>query len=100
MEGMIFMPRRGRNIYKRKDNRWEARVYYNCGKKYRSIYGKIYKEATEKQDRLRLEIGSSNNAEHFFTSIADGWYVDKSYTVKEGTLFSYSTKLKRHILTN
>jgi len=49
---------------------------------------------------LRLEIGSSNNAEHLFTSIADGWYVDKSYTVKEGTLFSYSTKLKRHILTN
>lgn len=95
---MVFMPRRGRNIYKRKDNRWEARVYFNSGKKYKSVYGKTYKEAAEKQDKLRLEMGSSNNADHLFNTIAENWYIDKSFTVKEGTLFSYSTKLKKHIL--
>ena len=47
------MPRRGNNIYKRKDGRWEAR-YVKCisadGKKlYGSVYGKTYAEAKEKQ---------------------------------------------------
>lgn len=92
------MPKRGRNIYKRKDNRWEARVYYNKGKKYRSVYGKTYKEAAEKQDRLRLEMNSSNGEDHLFTAVAENWYTVKSYTVKESTLFSYSTKLNKHIL--
>ena len=92
------MPRKGRNIYKRKDNRWEARVYFNKGTKYKSVYGKTFKEAAEKQDKLRLEMGNLHNEDHLITVIAESWYIDKSYTVKEGTLFSYSTKLKKHIL--
>ena len=91
------MPRQGRNIYKRKDNRWEARVYFNKGRNYKSVYGKTYKEAAEKHDKLRLEIGDSHKEEYLITAIAESWYADKSYTVKEGTLFSYSTKLKKHI---
>lgn len=47
------MARKGENIYKRKDNRWEARVaagYTPDGKrKYHSIYGKTYKEAKDKK---------------------------------------------------
>ena len=92
------MPRKGRNIYKRKDNRWEARVYFNKGKSYKAVYGKTYKEAAEKQDRLRLEVGAQNNEDFLFSTVADSWYRDKSFTVKEGTLFAYSTKLKKHIL--
>ena len=43
-----FMPRRGENIYKRKDGRWEGRyrsANQLSGKaKYRSVYGKSYQE--------------------------------------------------------
>ena len=43
------MPRRGENIYKRKDGRWEARYVKEIkpdGKKiYGSVYGKSYNEA-------------------------------------------------------
>ena len=45
------MPRRGENIYKRKDGRWEARYLksHDNGKaQYISIYAKTYKEIKEK----------------------------------------------------
>lgn len=41
------MARRGENIFKRKDGRWEARVIEERGngeRKYRSLYGKSYTE--------------------------------------------------------
>lgn len=46
------MPKRGENIRKRADGRWEGRYKTKClsdGKtKYRSVYGKSYKEVKEK----------------------------------------------------
>ena len=46
------MSRKGENIYKRQDGRWEARYvkgYEVSGKiKYGFCYGKTYKEAKEK----------------------------------------------------
>ena len=41
------MPRKGENIYKRADGRWEARYihHYEKGKaKYRYLYGNTYTE--------------------------------------------------------
>lgn len=47
------MSKRGENITKRKDGRWEARVIkgYNCSGKalYQYIYGRTYSEAKNKQ---------------------------------------------------
>jgi integrase len=42
------MPRRGENIYKRKDGRWEGRVLKPDGK-YLYIYAKTYKDVKEKK---------------------------------------------------
>lgn len=42
------MPRRGENIYKRNDGRWEGRVKKSDGK-YKYIYAKSYKEIKEKK---------------------------------------------------
>ncbi len=42
------MPRRGENVYKRKDGRWEGRILKPDGK-YRYVYAKTYKEVKEKQ---------------------------------------------------
>ena len=54
------MGRRGENIRKRKDGRWEARViicHDGNGKAiYRSLYGKTYAEAKEKKNRLVLSV--------------------------------------------
>lgn len=50
------MPRRGENIYKRKDGRWEGR-YIKChinGKaQYGYIYAKSYKEAKERLNQAK-----------------------------------------------
>ena len=92
------MPRKGRNIYKRKDNRWEGRVYYNGSRKYKAVYGKTYKETVEKQDKMRLEMGVVDKKDHLVSTITEQWLDDKSYTVKDGTLYSYSSKLNKHIL--
>ena len=47
------MPKRGANIYKRKDGRWEARYPRAIGpdgrKIYASVYASNYREAKNKQ---------------------------------------------------
>ena len=53
------MARRGENIRKRKDGRWEAR--YICGyaedgkAKYKSVYRKTYAEVKEARNRMALK---------------------------------------------
>ena len=46
------MARRGENIYKRNDGRWEGRYKAGCDKngkaKYRSVYSKTYQGGKEK----------------------------------------------------
>ncbi|MDE5770643.1 MAG: hypothetical protein K2I06_03280 [Ruminococcus sp.] len=54
------MARRGENIYKRKDGRWEGR--YKCGfnsdgkSRYRSVYAMTYQEVREKLTKLKLSV--------------------------------------------
>ena len=54
------MPRRGMNIYKRKDGRWEGRIKKEGptkGKRsYRSVYGRTYAEVKEQMDIAKTEI--------------------------------------------
>lgn len=54
------MPRKGENIYKRKDKRWEARYvreYRPDGTpKYGYCYGKTYREAKQKVMQAKADI--------------------------------------------
>ena len=56
------MSKRGLNIYRRKDGRYEGRYadgYGENGKtKYRSIYGKTYAEVKEKLQSLGFDLSS------------------------------------------
>ena len=56
---VLQMPRKGENIYKRKDNRWEGRYrtgYDKSGKaKYSSVYGKSYQEVKIKLTALKSD---------------------------------------------
>lgn len=97
------MPRRGDNIYKRKDNRWEGRypVGYNAdGKtKYRSVYGKTYTEVKEKlmqiQKKCTTEIKHTNLT---VKVLFDEWILKISSHTKESTLANYRMKINKHLL--
>lgn len=56
------MSRKGTNVYKRKDGRWEGRYvkgYDISGKRVLGfVYGKTYKEALEKRIRHRQNVKS------------------------------------------
>lgn len=56
------MGRRGENIHKRQDGRWEARVLYahtSTGKgQYRYLYGKTYAEAREKRNAMLAKLAA------------------------------------------
>ncbi|HWQ51781.1 MAG TPA: tyrosine-type recombinase/integrase [Terriglobales bacterium] len=49
------MPRRGENIYKRKDGRWEGRIQEPDGG-YRYVYAKTYKEVKEKKNAYQKKV--------------------------------------------
>jgi len=46
------MPRRGENVYKRKDGRWEGRILKPDGK-YQSVYAQTYREVKERKNHYK-----------------------------------------------
>lgn len=91
------MPRKGRNIYKRKDGRWEARVYYKRTTKYRSVYGKSYKEALDKQYALRRSMGVDEHTDILFMTAVEQWYAEKCLYIKQSSIASYRMRIRGHI---
>ncbi|MBP3705980.1 MAG: tyrosine-type recombinase/integrase family protein, partial [Clostridia bacterium] len=100
------MSKRGENIYKRKDNRWEARYikeYRADGSaKFGYCYGKTYKEAKQKvvNARTALYLGNSPKVDKLdksFDSFCDEWILLKRNKVTESTLIKYSNTIKNHI---
>ncbi|MCI8796089.1 MAG: tyrosine-type recombinase/integrase [Dorea sp.] len=90
------MPRRGENIFKRKDGRWEARYihHYENGKaKYRYIYGASYMEVKAKrlaeQALPENNIIPHNKQTATFETLAGVWLADVKVTVKESTYTRY-----------
>lgn len=73
------MARRGENIFKRKDGRWEARVLEyreNGSKAYRSLYGKSYTEVKAKKEYYGAVHQSAVPAAKklaTFAYLAEGW---------------------------
>ena len=64
------MPRRGENIYKRKDGRWEGRKIKENGK-YQYFYAKTYREVKEKmknyqESEVVLKVKSESSASQMF----------------------------------
>lgn len=98
------MPRRGENIRKRKDGRWEAR--YPNGqnehgtKIYASVYGWTYREVKEKR-QLALEKNNlivHSKGEYVFKDVLQLWLEDNRIRLKESTLYRYSYLIETHIL--
>ena len=101
------MPRKGENIYRRKDGRWEGRYIESrtsSGKaRYKSVYGKSYREAKAKL----LETAASKHTtavsnpiivSDLFKYIAMEWFETNKLHVKESTNNKYWNLLNSYIL--
>lgn len=100
------MSRKGENIYKRKDGRWEARYikgYLPEGRaRYGYCYGRTYQEAREKAVQARAALlqnqplpGSVKKKR--FAVCCDEWLRLKRTSVRESTYVKYETILEKHI---
>ncbi len=97
------MPKRGTNIYKRKDGRWEARFVQSVGpdgkKKYGSVYGKSYREAREKQ-LFRMQGAapmSKGNANMRLEDLMWKWLRVNADTIKKTTYYKYESMISTHL---
>lgn len=97
------MPKRGENIYKRKDGRWEGRIknaqYVNDGKKYRSVYGRTYGEVKRKLEEAKQEKCFTGGwCTIRMEEAVNIWYADKRGDWKESTYAAYRQIVERYIL--
>lgn len=99
------MPRRGENIYKRKDGRWEGRYvkYYTATGKihYGYVYGKSYSEAkTKLKGVVSIPIRTSSRQtvqSALYGQILKAWLISTKNNVKESTFSRYNHLVERHI---
>jgi integrase len=98
------MPKKGENIFKRKDGRWEARYihHYENGKaKYRYLYGRTYTEAKNKRVAELKELKKKQIPKEkqlaTFEMIARLWLLDKKTSVKESTYTRYDRIIKKYL---
>ena len=98
--------RRGENIFKRKDGRWEARYikgYEPSGKiRYGFCYGKTYREAKEKAAKQKTALLDGKPAPQTGTRrclsfYCDEWLKLRKNKIKESTYIKYDTVLEKHI---
>lgn len=99
------MSKKGENIYKRKDGRWEGRYireYLADGKaKYAYVYGKTYAEAKQKlfDSRVAQVRGTeSKNVQQSYKIILNDWLAMSRVHTKESTYARYLHLSNTHIL--
>ncbi len=96
------MARKGRNIYKRRDGRWEGRVVlgYHCdGKRiYHSIYGKSYAEVKKKMQKYAGKFGGVRGGGETIEKILYFWLEQKRGGWKTSTYANYRSIAENHIL--
>lgn len=98
------MPRRGENIFKRRDGRWEARVpeyKINGEKVYRSIYGKSYTEVKLKKEEYYSSASHEKLSKPLrlttFADIVDYWLTTIKGTVKESSFTRYHRNVHSYL---
>lgn len=103
------MPRRGENIYKRKDGRWEGRYIkgHSCGKaQYGYVYARTYAEIKQKlAEQTSSESISSHNLRQLakqrgqptFDEISSEWLASVEPQIKESTYIKYTNSLKSYL---
>ena len=96
------MPRKGENIYKRKDGRWEGRyIKEHIGKraKYGYIYGKTYSDVKKKLLLKKLDVTreKQSSKDTLFKYISIAWLDSCRINCKESTIIKYKNLLEHYI---
>ncbi len=98
------MPRRGENIRKRKDGRWEARFPKGKDKEghtlYGAVYGSSYKEAKEKRRQIQesMQLNAGHRTGVLFHELLSLWIADSQVRLKASTVYRYQYLIDTHIL--
>ncbi len=97
------MARKGENIYKRKDGRWEGR--YIVGRKpngqarYASVYGKGYQETKEKLEKRKGDrFRALPRCQLTVKLMLEIWLSQRAADIKESTYQRYTLLIQMHIL--
>ncbi len=112
MRGNLFckganqtMSKKGENIYKRKDGRWEGRYLKEIPgekPKYGYIYAHSYREAREKLREAvaiwKTQPPTDQEESLCLRSVAQAWELQTFPQIKESSRVKYHTMLQRHIL--
>ncbi len=105
------MPRRGENIYKRKDGRWEARYikgHTNRKAKYGYIYARTYKEVKEKLCKISGTVGEfkeqstdisaiKKQCKASFKEVALEWIETIKPQLKKSSIVKYTNVLSTYL---
>lgn len=98
------MPRKGENIYKRKDGRWEGRYIrsYDVSSKakYAYVYGKTYSDVKQKLATERSKPPKTNittRSPLTYDELLDSWLHSSHLNTKESTHARYSHLINTHI---
>jgi len=96
------MPRRGENVYKRKDGRWEGRIMKPDGK-FRYVYAKTYREVKEKKNNLQDSITSdwlnTSSSAKTATELFELWLSENAMDrVKPTTYENYSLCVNKYVI--
>ncbi|NNJ31668.1 tyrosine-type recombinase/integrase [Lacrimispora defluvii] len=95
------MPRRGENIYKRKDGRWEGRTLKQTGK-YQYFYSKSYKGVKEKMKNYKENQAPAKEKRSDEikggAALFEEWLIDVSIRVKPSTYESYYRCLNKYVI--
>ncbi len=100
------MSRKGENIYRRKDGRWEARYIVghagNGKTMFRSVYAPTYTEAREKRKEALREYENAKEEIAAKTGtvavIGEAWLADESHKWKESTRCRYREKFGLYVI--
>lgn len=98
------MARRGENIYKRKDGRWEGRYIKERNPQGKAVYGFVYArsyhEVRQKVEDKKKTVSEEKTKmdESVFKNIAEQWFSYISISTRKSTAVKYRNLLDKHIL--
>lgn len=92
------MSKRGENIYKRKDGRWEGRILIHAPDSKRiSVYGKTYREVRDRMQEKKLLPGVVHCPKRV-SEATEVWLASRERLLKPSSVAKYRNLVQRHIL--
>jgi len=93
------MPRRGENIRKRTDGRWEARLIDSRTGRYKYFYGTSYSEVKQKRYEYAAHINTVAAEKGVYMSeVLEIWLAEHNISAKQSTISNYKNIIELYLL--